>query len=300
MTGSGFRAPNTGRRIGVLAGIPAYNEASYIGSIVLQARQYVGEVIVVDDGSTDNTARIAELAGATVIRHDENKGKGAAIQSILAEAKKRNPGILVLLDADAQHDPNEIPALVKPISEGFDLVIGSREAQKDKTPTYRRIGQKVLLRSTRLASKTNISDSESGFRALSPKAINELELKENGFAVESEMITRAADKNLKITEVPISNIYTTDGSTLNPVKHGVGVLNRIVVMISQRRPLFFFGLAGGILLAAGLIIGFKVLNIATTTGAVAIGSAVLTALFIIAGILSIFTGIILNALGRRK
>jgi len=300
MKGSGFRAPDTGHRIGVLAAIAAYNESSYIGSIVLQAKQYADEVLVADDGSTDNTARVAELAGATVIRHDENKGKGAAIQSILAEAKKKNPDILVLLDADAQHDPNEIPVLIKPISEGFDLVIGSRETQKDKTPRYRRIGQKVLLRSTQLASKTNISDSESGFRALSPKAINELELKENGFAVESEMITRAADKNLKITEVPISNIYTTDGSTLNPVKHGVGVLNRIMVMISQRRPLFFFGLAGGILLVAGLIIGFQVLNIATTTGAVAVGSAVLTALFIIAGILSIFTGIILNALTRRK
>ncbi|MGA8849178.1 MAG: glycosyltransferase family 2 protein [Dehalococcoidia bacterium] len=300
MQGSGFRAPDTEHRIGVLAGIPAYNEASHIGSIILQARQYADEVIVVDDGSSDNTTRVAKLAGATVIRHDENKGKGAAIQSILAEAKKRKPNILVLLDADSQHDPNEIPVLIKPISEGFDLIIGSREAQNYKTPRHRRIGKKVISHSTRLASKTNIFDSESGFRALSPKAINELELKEKGFAIESEMITRAADKNLKITEVPISNIYTTDGSTLNPIRHGIDVLSRIMVMISQRRPMFFFGLAGCFLLAAGLIIGFKVLNIATTTGAVAIGSAVLTALFIIAGILSIFTGIILNALGRRK
>ena len=284
----------------VLAGISAYNEASYVGSIVLQARQYVDEVIVVDDGSTDNTARVAELAGATVIRHNENRGKGAAIQSILAEAKKRNPDVLVLLDADSQHDPNEIPVLSKPISEGFDLVIGSREAQKDKTPRYRRIGQKVIFRSSRLASKANIADSESGFRALSPKAINELELKAHGFAIESEMITRAAEKNLKITEVPISNIYTKDGSTLNPIRHGIDVLSRIILMISQRRPLFFFGLAGGILLVAGLIIGMKVLNIATTTGEVALGSTILVTLFIISGILSIFTGIILNALNMRK
>ena len=284
----------------VLAGIPAYNEARYIGSVVLQARQYVDEVIVVDDGSTDNTAGVAELAGSTVIRHAANRGKGAAIQSILAEARKRKTDILVLLDADSQHDPNEIPALIRPISESFDLVIGSREAQKDKTPRYRRIGQKVLLRSTRFASKTNISDSESGFRALSPKAINELELKENGFAIESEMITRAADKNLKITEVPISNIYTMDGSTLNPLRHGIEVISRITVMISQKRPLFFFGLAGGILLVAGLIIGLRVLHIATTTGQVALGTTVLTTLFIVAGILSIFTGIILNALSSRR
>ncbi len=80
------------------------------------------------------------------------------------------------------------------------------------------------------------------------------------------MITLAADKNLKITEVPISNIYTQDGSTLNPIRHGIDVLGRIVVMISQRRPLLVFGLAGGILLVIGLIFGFRVINVASATG----------------------------------
>jgi glycosyltransferase involved in cell wall biosynthesis len=300
MQDSGSRIPHKGHKIGILAGISAYNEARYIGSIVLQARQHVDEVIVVDDGSTDNTAMVAELAGATVIRHSGNRGKGAAIQSILAEAKKINPDVLVLLDADAQHNPNEIPVLAKPISEGFDLVIGSREAQKDRTPRYRRIGQKVIFRSSRLASKTNIMDSESGYRALSPKAIKKLDLKAKGFGIESEMITSAADKNLKITEVPISNIYTRDGSTLHPIRHGIDVLSRIIIMISQRRPLFFFGLAGAILLVVGLIIGIRVINIAADTGELAIGSTILTTMFVIAGILTIFTGIILNALGRRK
>jgi glycosyltransferase involved in cell wall biosynthesis len=284
----------------VLAGIPAYNEARYVGSIVLQARQYVDEVVVVDDGSTDNTVRVAELAGATVVRHDGNKGYGAAIQTILSEAKKRNADVLVVLDADAQHDPNEIPRLIKPISEGFDLVVGSREAQKDKTPRYRRIGKEVIFRSARLASRTNISDSECGFRAFSRKAMSELDLQATGMAVSSETIVRAADKNLRITEVPISNIYTADGSTLHPIRHGIDVFGRILVMISERRPLFVFGIAGGVLLVIGLVFGFRVIDIANTAGKLAIGSAILTALFIIAGILSIFTGIILNALARRK
>jgi glycosyltransferase involved in cell wall biosynthesis len=284
----------------VLAGIAAYNEAKYVGSIVLQTKQYADKVIVVDDGSTDNTSTIASLAGAVVTRFPENRGKGEAIKEILAEARRRNPDVLVLLDADSQHDPREIPAVIKPISEGFDLVIGSRQAQKDRTPRYRRIGQRVIFRYSRFASRANVVDSESGFRALSPRAIRELDLKSRGFGIESEMIALAADKGLKITEVPISNIYTRDGSTLHPIRHGVDVLGRIIVMISQRRPLFFFGLAGAVLLVIGLIFGFRVVHIAAVTGSLAMGSAVLTALFIVSGILSIFTGVILNAIGRRK
>ena len=284
----------------ILVAIPAYNEERYIGSVILKAQQYADEVIVLDDGSIDGTSEIARLAGATVMRHEENKGYGAAIQSLLAEAKKKNPDILVLLDADSQHNPEDIPPLIEPILEGFDLVVGSREQQRVKIPAYRRIGQRVLSYLSGILSRKKLSDSESGFRVFSKKAITVLEPRENGMAVSAETIADAAEKGLKITEVPISIAYTEDGSTLNPIRHGLGVLARILAMISERRPLFFFGLGGGILATLGLIAGVMTLNILSAGGIMPTGTALLSVLLLTIGVFSIFTGIILHTLVGRK
>jgi glycosyltransferase involved in cell wall biosynthesis len=284
----------------ILVAMPAYDEERYIGSLVLKARQYADEVIVVDNGSQDQTAEVARLAGATVIRHAENKGKGTAIQTILAKARERNADVLVLLDSDCQHNPDDIPRLIAPIREGVDLVIGSREGEAMKTPWHRRFGQKVLLMSTHLLSGERLNDSEFGFRSLFRKAISEMELRENGFAVETEMIASANDKKLNITQVAISNIYTEDGSTQNPVRHGVGVLLRIVNMISERHPLFFFGLGGLILLFFGLLIGARALYTLSSAGILLVGTAILSTLLAVIGTFSIFTGIILDVLARRR
>lgn len=283
-----------------IVGLPAYNEEKYIGSLVLQARQYADRVIVVDDGSTDYTNKVARLAGATVVQHPTNQGYGSAIRSILAEAKNQNADILVILDADSQHNPDEIPSLIQAISEGSDVVIGSREMQKGLIALYRRIGQKVLSRFTYIASRKKLSDTESGFRAYSRKAIITLKLKEEGMAVSAEIISEAAAKGLKVTEVPISVIYTQDGSTLNPIRHGVSNLNRIMVMISERRPLLFFGLFGGISIALGIAAGVVVIRIYYYGSHVlATGTALISILCITVGLLCIFTGVILNVLVKR-
>ena len=283
----------------IFAGMPAYNEANYIGSLILNVRQYVDKVIIVDDGSTDNTAEIAELAGASVIKHGKNRGYGNAIRSLIAEAKNQNADILVILDADAQHKPEEIPSLIKSISEGADVVIGSRDLQKESIATYRRFGQKVLAKMTGIASRQKLKDTESGFRAYSKKALATLELKEEGMAVSSEIVSEAAGKGLKITEVPISVIYTEDGSTLNPISHGLGVLNRILVMISERRPLLFFGIIGLIFIIFGIVIGVLVVQTLANQQILQVGSALVSMLLITIGVLSFSTGLILSVLIKR-
>ena len=291
---------NKSPRPRIIIGMPAYNEAKYIGTLVVQVRQFADEVVVVDDGSTDHTARVADLAGASVIRHMVNKGYGSAIQSIFTEAKNRNADILVILDADSQHNPDEIPSLIKAITEGSDVVIGSREAQRKTIAPYRRFGQRILSKLTSIASREKLSDTESGFRAYSKKAIALLELKEKGMAISSEIVSEAAAKGLKVTEVPISVIYTQDGSTINPVKHGFGVLNRIMVMISERRPLLFFGLFGSIFLVLGLAAGITVIRLYYfEAGVLATGTALVSILFITTGLLTVFTGVILNVLVKR-
>jgi hypothetical protein len=153
---------------------------------------------------------------------------------------------------------------------------------------------------TKVASGQRLSDTESGFRAYSRKAIATLELKETGMAVSAEIISAATARGLIIAEVPVSVSYTGDGSTLNPVKHGLGVLNRILVMISERRPLLFFSVFGGLFLAMGLAAGGVVIWIFYFgANALATGLAMVSILFVTIGMLTIFTGIILNVLMKR-
>lgn len=291
--------PDKQPRAKVIIGLPAYNEERAIAGVVLQAREYADMVIVVNDGSIDKTAKIAKMAGAEVVEHDKNRGYGAAIQTILMEAGKRNADILVIIDADAQHDPNEIPRLVDAVKSGSDVVVGSRESQKEVIPGYRRFGQSILAKFANIAARQNLSDTESGFRAYSKKAISEMELTQKGMAISAEIISEASHKGLKISEVPISVSYADVKSSQNPILHGLGNLSRIFIFISERRPLLFFSIIGGILLILGIISGIGVLQVYYGSNVFATGSALLCMLLVTLGSLCIFTGVILNAITKR-
>ena len=285
----------------ILAAIPAYNEEAAIGSVVLRAKQYADAVIVVDDGSSDATAAIAELAGATVIRHERNLGKGTALRNVFLRAREMNAEILVCLDGDGQHDPDEIPRLLAPIKNGgADMVIGSRflDIHSD-IPRYRRAGQKVLNTLTNSISATKVTDSQSGFRAFSKKAIDSISLEEDGIGIESSMQRAADDSGLRIAEVPITCRYDIEhASKMGSVRHGFSVINTLLKIVEERRPLFVFGSVGLGLVIAGVAMGFWVVQVYSRTGQFAIGTSLIGILLLIVGILSIFVGLMLHAISK--
>lgn len=214
----------------IVAIIPAYNEEKALADVIARTSQYVDKVIIVNDGSVDKTAEVAIESGAELIDHAVNLGKGEALKSGFKAIG--DDSIIVTIDGDGQHNPDEIPILLKPILEdGADLVNGSRYlyGHEENTPAYRRVGQRVLDIATNISAGIKVTDSQSGFRAFSPKARDCFRFKDTGFGIESEMLVDAAEAGLKIVEVPITVRYDVDGSTKDPVTHGVGVLLKITL-----------------------------------------------------------------------
>ena len=284
----------------IIAAIPAYNEGTTIGSVVLKARQFASEVVVIDDGSTDDTAETAALAGAHVIRHARNLGKGMAVRSGWLYARERDLGAFVLLDGDHQHDPRDIPRLVEPVLSGdADVVLGVRWGKTSGMPRYRRVGKRALDYATAAATKNGmLTDSQSGYRVFSRQALASLEPSENGLSIESQMLLEAQEKNLRIRELNIDARYDLDGSAVSPGRHGTSVLGRIITLVSEKRPLFFFGVSGAVLVLIASALGVVVLQTYYTSRELAIGYTFIVVLFGIVGIVTIFIGVTLNALKR--
>jgi glycosyltransferase involved in cell wall biosynthesis len=278
--------------------IPAYNEARFIGSVVIQARCYAATVIVVDDGSQDDTVKVAEAAGALVVRHEINSGKGVALKTGFHHARQL-AGVMaiVTVDGDGQHNCNEIPEMTRPILEGrADLVVGSRFlGKKSDIPRWRIFGQHALTIATNLSSRSSLTDSQSGFRAFSRKMLDVFVFDSNDFSVESEMQFVVRKAGLHVIEVPISVVYE-EPPKRNPVMHGLQVLNGILHLVSTYRPLFFFGGGGLTLLTLGVIWSFYVIDRFYRVGTLPIGYALISVLLLIIGSAAFFTGVMLHSI----
>lgn len=288
----------------VVAAIPVYNVEKTIARVVLQAQQYVDKVVVCDDGSSDLTPDIAERLGADVVRHEKNRGYGAAVQSLFERARQLGARAMVTLDGDGQHDPSDIPVLVEPVLEGkADVVIGSRflgDAEKmNGVPRYRRLGIKVITKLSGAASNHGVSDAQSGFRAYSHKALEGLSLLENGMGVSVEVLMKAKKMGLVVAEAPTGcNYHGLKTSTRSPLRHGAGVVMSIVRLVVEERPLLFLGLPGGVSLLVGVMFGVWMLQIYAMEGQITTNIALASIAFILIGLFAVFTAITLYAISR--
>ena len=190
--------------LNIIAVIPAYNESQNIEKIIQETRKYVSSVIVVDDGSSDNTASIVVSTGVKLIRNEYNMGKGAALKKGFLECYKSDPDIIVALDADGQHNPSDIPALIKPIEDGkADIVIGSRFVSNKsmEIPKYRQRGLSFINYFNNTLTKTRVKDTQSGFRVYSLNASKIVpKCRATGYGIETEQLFTAESNNYRILE----------------------------------------------------------------------------------------------------
>ena len=212
---------------GILALIPAHNEAPRIAAVVEGAARHLS-VLVIDDGSSDDTAAVAEAAGARVLRQSPNRGKGEALKNGFRHAIAEGAAAVVTLDADGQHDPAEIPAFLEAWAQstmsktgargGVELVIGARDFHA--MPPSRRIANTLGKRVLGWATGREIRDNQSGYRMIGRRLMEAmLASDEPGFGFEVEMIVECVRRGWAIEWVPIRTIYGTEDSHINPAAH---------------------------------------------------------------------------------
>jgi glycosyltransferase involved in cell wall biosynthesis len=283
-----------------LAVIPCCNEEAAIGSVVLKTKRFVNTVLVIDDGSSDDTKKIARDAGATVISHRKNRGKGAAIRTGFQFAKENDFDYVVTMDGDGQHNPLEIPALLKNVvNNGNDISIGYRVGSDTEMPMWRKVGKRVLDYTTSMGTGGFVTDSQCGFRAFNKKAYESIapKLKGEAFSVESEQLIKAHELGLKVVNTNVTCKYKDlDTSTKNPASHGLSVLGYVIWVVAEQRPLLFIGVPGLISVVIGLILGIYTIQSYNLAHAFNVPYAIVVSILVIVGALAIMIGLLLNVL----
>ncbi len=214
----------------VLAVIPAFNEAARIRPVLKQIRLFVDQIVVVDDGSTDGTSAAAAGLGAAVcvLRHRVNLGKGAALKTGCEAASRLGADTIVLVDADGQHQPPDIPRLIKALeTTGADIVFGSRKIGSTM-PLMMRIGNTFLSAVIKLLFGVHVTDTQSGFRVFRAAVFDQIKWNSRNYSVETEMIVNVGKRALRTAEVPIATVYH-DKYKGTTVIDGIRILCNILI-----------------------------------------------------------------------
>ena len=282
----------------ITVGIPAYNEEKNIAKIIVKLKKTVDQILVCDDGSTDSTCAIAESLGVTVIKHQKNSGYGMAIRSIFLKAREINADVLVTIDADGQHKVEDINKIIKPIVDGqADISIGSRFlAEDDNTPSYRKLGVKIITKVTNSSLSEKVTDAQSGFRAYNNKVLQSLTPSDSGMGISTEILIKSSNLGLKIAEVPTVIQYEGDTSTQNPVSHGTEVLISTLKYISIERPLRFYGIPSFIFFVIGLTFTFFSIQYYAEIGRLNPNITLVAVGTLLIGVILIVTAILLYSL----
>jgi glycosyltransferase involved in cell wall biosynthesis len=221
----------------VCAIIPAHEEERFIADVVRAVRNHVGKIIVVDDHSQDKTGLAAATAGATVIRHPQRLGKGAAIKTGLRKAAAENYEYFLFLDGDGQHDPSEIPRFVDKVSQSkTDLVVGNRMDNPATMPWVRRLTNRFMSWQIGNLCRHTLPDSQCGYRMASRRLLPVLLQSSDGFAFETECLLLAARNGYSIDFVPIRTIYRAEQSKIRPARDTFGYFQVLSKHVIQRAP----------------------------------------------------------------
>ena len=216
----------------ITAVIPVFNEKHSIGNLVLKAKQYCNDVIVVDDGSTDKTADILKTLGCKYVLHADNQGQGAATRTGVNVALRLGADIIVTLDGDGQHSPDNIPLLLKPVLDNTaDVVVGSRIAQLQGVPEYRKLGIDFITWLYNVGSQYKLSDSLLCLRVFKSEVLRNIQIEENRFGFCPEMLIKIRQKGYRIKDIPINCIYHDDyslNSTYSPVRLGLILMRKTI------------------------------------------------------------------------
>ncbi|MDD4737002.1 MAG: glycosyltransferase family 2 protein [Kiritimatiellae bacterium] len=216
--------------------IPAYQEETHIGNVVREVRKYCSRVLVVDDGSKDATAQVARDAGATVISLPENQGKGAALNVGYQAARDQKAEFLIAMDADGQHDPEEIPKFIEAYRRtGIPVLIGNRMADVHGMPLVRKLTNRFMSWMLSRSMGQYVPDTQCGYRLFRCDVIPFVSSKSQRFAAESEVLLRVAERGIRIDAVRIKTIYDSNHSKINPLLDSVRFFRMLYLFRKQHR-----------------------------------------------------------------